>query len=82
MSKISRDKKLKLGKLVITTNADKIKQEICSYDNEKLAELIENSGLNTRCKYCVYYHQSPDCMRNGCIQGVVKWLEKKIVEKK
>ena len=82
MSKISRDKKLKLGKLVIMTNADKIKQEICSYDNERLAELIENSELNNRCKCCAYCHQSPDCMRNGCIQGVVKWLEKKIVEKK
>ena len=82
MSKISRDKKLKLGNLVITTNADKIKQEICSYDNERLAELIEHSELNNRCKCCAYCHQSPDCMRNGCIQGVVKWLEKKIVEKK
>ena len=82
MSKRSREKELKLGKLVITTNADKIKQEICSYDNEKLAELIEHSELNNRCKCCAYCHQSPDCMRNGCRQGVVKWLEKKIVEKK
>ena len=67
---------------MIMTNADKIKQEICSYDNEKLAEIIENSGLNNRCKCCAYHHPSPDCMRNGCIQGVVKWLEKRFVEKK
>ena len=75
MSKISRDRKRK--QMVIVTNADKIKQEICNYDNEKLAELIENSELNNRCKCCVYYHQSPDCLLNGCRQGVVKWLGKK-----